>query len=135
MEDYEERFNQIESEYSSTLAYTTTSEKALNKTREELAKFREQNVKLLEEVNSLKLQVAQADDEENESLNSRGIRDTDSMLSGSNKFDRVGSGASRMSSTGRFNNPRQVDLQLRDLRAQIIILQEEKMICRASLWT
>lgn len=126
LEDYEERFNQIESEYSSTLAYTTTSEKALNKTREELAKFREQNVKLLEEVNSLKLQVAQADDEENESLNSRGIRDTDSMLSGSNKFDRVGSGASRMSSTGRFNNPRQVDLQLRDLRAQIIILQEEK---------
>lgn len=127
LEDYVEKFNQIESEYNSTLAYTTTSEKALNKTREELAKFRDQNAKLLEEVNNLKLQVSEADDEDNESVNSRGVRDTDSVLSGSIKFDRAGSGSgSRMSSTGRYNNSRQIDLQLRDLRAQIIILQEEK---------
>lgn len=124
LQDYEDKYLQLESEYNSTVSYTTTSEKALSKTREELAKLREQNSKLQEEVNNLKIQV-EDEDEDNESVTSRGLRgDNDSVYSGTNKYDRSG-GSSRLSSASRLNS-RQIDLQLRDLKARIIILQEEK---------
>lgn len=104
VEDSEEKYKQLEKEYNTTLQYTNTSEKALTKTREELAKYKDLSAKLQEEVNNLKLQV-QEDDEDGT------IADNDSITS--------------KTRASRFNS-RQIELQLRDLKAQIIILQEER---------
>lgn len=112
--EYEERYRALESEHDTSLQYTNTSEKALSKTREELSKYKDLNTKLMDEVNSLKLQVKDDDDDEKGS-----IGDSDSITSKSR-------GTASTSGSTRGWNSRQIDLQLRDLRAQIIILQEER---------
>lgn len=111
IESLKDKYKSLEGEYDGTLQYVGTSEKALKKTREELSKYKEMNVRLQQEVDNLKLQVQDEDDDDN---------------TAGNDVESVGSRTRVGTPPARNYNSRQLDLQLRDLRAQVIILQEER---------
>lgn len=115
---HDSRYCELEQEYVKSLQYFKNIERALSKTREELAKQKADNAKLQSELDDLRLRI-QADDEEGDD-NSGVNRSSASMAS-----ERLGS-----PNAMKYNN-RQFDLQLRDLRAQVIILQEERDELRA----
>lgn len=121
LEEYEDRYESLEKEYENSLQYVHNSDKALTKTREELTKHKDNSSKLQAEVDQMRLRLQDPeDDEDNESVgssNAGGMR--------SRTDYRVGTPPAKY-------NSRQIDLQLKDLRAQIIILQEERDELRAS---
>lgn len=120
LEEYEDRYESLEKEYENSLQYVHNSDKALTKTREELTKHKDNSSKLQAEIDQLRLRLQDPeDDEDNESVGSSnaGMR--------SRNDHRVGTPPAKY-------NSRQIDLQLKDLRAQIIILQEEREELRAS---
>lgn len=119
LEDFEARYAALETEYDGSLQYVRNADKALHKTRDELSKYKDTSAKLQTEIDDLRLRLQdQEDNEDNESVTSSGgVR--------SRNDHRVGTPPARY-------NSRQIDLQLRDLRAQIIILQEERDELRAS---
>lgn len=107
-DNHNTRYNDLENEYEKSLQYFKNTETALTKTREELSKYKESNSKLQQEVDELKLRLDQEDD-------GQGDESTHTI-------DRIGS---PNAGSTKYNS-RHYDLQLRDLRAQIIILQEER---------
>lgn len=120
LEENEEKYAALENEYESSVQYVRTSEKALTVTRDELNKFKDSNTKLQGELDQLRLRLQDQEDNDDASSvtssNAGGVR---------SRSDRVGTPPAKY-------NSRQIDLQLRDLRAQIIILQEERDDLRAS---
>lgn len=121
IEETEERYITLENEYESSMQYVRTSEKALTKTRDELNRVKDINTKLQGEIDQLRLRLQ--DQEENDDTSSVTSSNTGGVRSRSDH--RVGTPPTKY-------NSRQIDLQLRDLRAQIIILQEERDELRAS---
>lgn len=123
LQDNEERYNSMEEECDRSAQCVRNSDKALTKTRDELVRFKDINVKLQSEIDELRLRLQ--DQEEND--------DTASVAS-----SQGASGGMRSRTDHRVGTPpakynsRQFDLQLRDLRAQIIILQEERDELRGS---
>jgi predicted nucleic acid-binding Zn-ribbon protein len=101
------RYEDLENEYNKSLQYFKNTELALTKTRDELNKQKGDNAKLLQQVEDLKLQAAGSPGNDDAEIHDRSA----SSLGGSPH-------------QSRYN--RQYDLQLRDLRAQVIILQEER---------
>lgn len=120
LEDNEERYISLENEYDSSLQYVQNSDKALTKTRDELSRFKDINTKLQSEIDQMRLRLQ--DQEEND--------DTSSVASSTGV--RTSRTDHRVGTPPAKYNSRQIDLQLRDLRAQIIILQEERDELRAS---
>ena len=121
LEENEERYISLENEYDSSLQYVRNSDKALTKTRDELNKYKDLNAKQQTEIDQLRLRLA--DQEENDDADSVASSNTGGVRSRNDH--RVGTPPAKY-------NTRQIDLQLRDLRAQIIILQEERDELRAS---
>lgn len=123
LQENEERYNSMEEECDRSAQCVRNSDKALTKTRDELARFKDINTKLQSEIDELRLRLQ--DQEEND--------DTASVASSTGA-----SGGMRSRTDHRVGTPpakynsRQFDLQLRDLRAQIIILQEERDELRGS---
>uniref|UniRef100_A0A060T8I2 ARAD1C37268p n=1 Tax=Blastobotrys adeninivorans TaxID=409370 RepID=A0A060T8I2_BLAAD len=107
--DHSTKYADLEAEYDKSFQYIKNTETALTKTREELSRYKDLNAKLQTELDEVKLHSK--DDDEDTS-----------------DRDRVGS----PSMSSKYSN-RQFELQLRDLRAQIIILQEERDELRANL--
>jgi hypothetical protein len=98
------KVKELEAAYAESLGSVRNTDKALSRTRDELNKQKDLNGKLQAELDDLRLHTQTDDD------------------------DRDGE---RISSASPYNN-KHVDLQLRDLRAQVIILQEERDELRAS---
>ncbi|CAN6615855.1 hypothetical protein TRVA0_006S02014 [Trichomonascus vanleenenianus] len=111
-EMYNSRYNELEEEYEKSLQYFKNIETALTKTRDDLAKYKDANGKLQSELDELRLRTSE-DSEDQKS-----------------DQDRV---ASPLIGSGNKYSSRQVDMQIRDLKAQIIILQEEREDLRNSL--
>lgn len=111
-EEHRSRYAELEEDYEKSLQYFKNTETALSRTREELAKYKDMSSKLKDELDDLKLRY-QGEDEQDDSVEhgaaDRGVSSPSMGGAGSSKY-----------STKNF------DLQLRDLRAQIIILQEER---------
>jgi hypothetical protein len=101
-QEHKARYAELEEDYEKSLQYFKNTETALSRTREELAKYKDMSNKLKSELDDLKLR---AQEDEEDADRERGM----SSPSMGSKY-----------STKNF------DLQLRDLRAQIIILQEER---------
>lgn len=101
-QEHKSRYAELEEDYEKSLQYFKNTETALSRTREELAKYKDMSSKLKTELDDLKLR-AQEDEE--------GV-DQERGLSSP--------------SMGSKYSTKNFDLQLRDLRAQIIILQEER---------
>jgi hypothetical protein len=123
LEELHERHTFLENEYETTMQYVRNSDKALTKTREELSKYKDNTIKLQSEIDELRLRLQ--DQEENE--------DNVSVTSSNNGGSGVRSRTDhRVGTPPAKYNSRQIELQLRDLRAQIIILQEERDELRAN---
>ncbi|KAF5096421.1 hypothetical protein DV451_004242 [Geotrichum candidum] len=126
LDETEEKYMLLENEYDGSLQYVHNSDKALIKTRDELVRYKELNNKLQGEIDDLKLRTQDEDETGSVASLPEDMHATDGTSS-------VASGGSnvRLSrtdfrrSTPPYNS-RQFDLQLRDLRAQVIILQEER---------
>ncbi|KAF5099674.1 hypothetical protein D0Z00_001557 [Geotrichum galactomycetum] len=126
LDETEEKYLLLENEYDGSLQYVHNSDKALIKTRDELVRYKELNNKLQGEIDDLKLRTQDQDETGSVASVPEDTHATDGTSS-------VASGGSnvRLSrtdfrrSTPPYNS-RQFDLQLRDLRAQVIILQEER---------
>jgi hypothetical protein len=126
LDETEEKYLLLENEYDGSLQYVHNSDKALIKTRDELVRYKEINNKLQGEIDDLKLRMQDQDETDSVASVPEDMHATDGTSS-------VASGGSnvRLSrtdfrrSTPPYNS-RQFDLQLRDLRAQVIILQEER---------
>lgn len=123
LEELHERYTYLENEYETTMQYVRNSDKALTKTREELSKYKDNTTKLQSEIDELRLRLQ--DQEENED----NISVTSSNNGGSGMRSRTDH---RVGTPPAKYNSRQIELQLRDLRAQIIILQEERDELRAN---
>lgn len=108
--DHSTKYADLEAEYDKSFQYIKNTETALTKTREELSRYKDLNAKLQAELDEVKLHSK--DDDEDTADKDRGV------------------GSPSMSS--KYSN-RHFELQLRDLRAQIIILQEERDELRANL--
>lgn len=123
LEELHERHTYLENEYETTMQYVRNSDKALSKTREELSKYKDNTTRLQSEIDDLRLRLQ--DQEENE--------DNASVSSSNNGGSGVRSRTDhRVGTPPAKYNSRQIELQLRDLRAQIIILQEERDELRAN---
>ncbi|KAF5093333.1 hypothetical protein D0Z00_004116 [Geotrichum galactomycetum] len=123
LDELHERHTFLENEYETTMQYVRNSDKALTKTREELSKHKDNTIKLQSEIDELRLRLQ--DQEENE--------DNVSVTSSNNGGSGVRSRTDhRVGTPPAKYNSRQIELQLRDLRAQIIILQEERDELRAN---
>lgn len=108
----EEKCNELEHENEQSMQILRNTDKALSKTKEEVAKYRELSSKLEEEINELRLTHHDGDTD--------GKEDGDSLNS-------------RSGSAAGVSSNRHFDLQLRDLRTQVIILQQERDELRSSL--
>lgn len=99
-EEHNTKYQELEADYNKSLQYFKNQEMALSKTREELSRYKEQNSRLQSKLDDMLLQE----------------KDISADVSNS----------SVSSDYGTKMNQRHLDLQLRDLRAQVIILQEER---------
>lgn len=118
VEEHKSRHAALEADYEGSLQYVQNADKALHKTRDELTRYKETTAKLQTEIDELRLRLKDQDDnDDNESINS-------SSGTRSRTDYRVGTPPTKY-------NSRQIDMQLRDLRAQVMILQEERDEMRA----
>lgn len=99
-EEHNAKYQELEADYNKSLQYFKNQEMALSKTREELSRYKEQNSRLQSKLDDMLLQE----------------KDVSADISNN----------SVSSDYGTKMNQRHLDLQLRDLRAQVIILQEER---------
>lgn len=126
LDETEEKYMRLENEYDGSLQFVHNSDKALIKTRDELVRYKELNNKLQGEIDDLKLRTH--DEDETGSVSS--LPDDTHSADGTSSVASAGSNVRLSRTDFRRSTPpynsRQFDLQLRDLRAQVIILQEER---------
>ncbi|ODQ65979.1 hypothetical protein NADFUDRAFT_82875, partial [Nadsonia fulvescens var. elongata DSM 6958] len=138
IEDITKRYEQLENVYNETRQSIKVNDRALRVTKDELTKFRDLNSKLQAELYELKLSIDSDDEEEELNHQDSRARSSDTRTvsaSTTNGDDSTDAGNSTLGSIQSYSNstPRthnlnthHLELQLRDLRAEVIILQDER---------